>query len=102
MEDEMEEELRAHIQHRADDLERSGLPHPEAERRARLEVGGHVRFKEKSRSARRQFYRESDTGRALQLSTVAQISRIRDYRGLNAGIGDRCKCGGFWCFTRDA
>jgi MacB-like periplasmic core domain len=51
MEDEMEEELRSHIQHRADDLERSGLPHPEAERRARLEFGGHVRFKEECREA---------------------------------------------------
>ncbi|MGO8791870.1 MAG: permease prefix domain 1-containing protein [Terriglobia bacterium] len=32
---EIEEELRAHIQHRADDLERSGLERAEAERRAR-------------------------------------------------------------------
>ena len=32
----MEEELRSHIQHRADDLERSGLIRAEAERRARI------------------------------------------------------------------
>jgi len=32
MENEMEEELRSHIQHRADNLERSGLTHAEAER----------------------------------------------------------------------
>ena len=31
---EMDEELRSHIQHRADDLERSGLPRDQAERRA--------------------------------------------------------------------
>jgi predicted permease len=43
---ELEEELRSHIEHRADDLQRSGLPRPEAERRARLDFGGHVRFKE--------------------------------------------------------
>ncbi len=35
---EMEEELRSHIQHRADDLERSGLDRAEAERRARDRV----------------------------------------------------------------
>jgi hypothetical protein len=43
---EMEEELRSHIQHRADDLERSGLPRAEAERRARIEFGGHAKFME--------------------------------------------------------
>ncbi len=47
----MDEELRSHIQHRADDLERSGLPRPEAERRARIEFGGHGRFKEECREA---------------------------------------------------
>src|SRR5712671_3407042 len=50
-ENELEEELRAHIQLRADDLERSGLGRTEAERRARLEFGGHERFKEESREA---------------------------------------------------
>ena len=39
---EIEEELRAHIQHRADDLERSGLARAEAERRARY-VAGHAK-----------------------------------------------------------
>jgi predicted permease len=47
----MEEELRSHIQHRADDLERSGVARGEAERRARIEFGGHVRYKEESREA---------------------------------------------------
>jgi hypothetical protein len=48
---EMEDELRSHIQHRADDLERSGLPRSEAERRARIEFGGYERFKEECREA---------------------------------------------------
>jgi predicted permease len=48
---EMEEELRSHVQHRADDLERSGVPRAEADRRARIEFGGHVRYKEESREA---------------------------------------------------
>jgi MacB-like periplasmic core domain len=43
---EIEEELASHIQHRVDDLERSGLPHAEAERRARVEFGGYQRFRE--------------------------------------------------------
>ena len=51
VEDDMEEELRSHIQHRADDLERSGLNRTEAERRARVEFGGHARFKEECHEA---------------------------------------------------
>jgi len=43
---EMDEELRSHIAHRADDLERSGLPRAEAERRARVEFGGREKVKE--------------------------------------------------------
>jgi predicted permease len=48
---EMEEELRTHIQLRADDLERSGLTRPEAERRARVEFGGYERYREESHEA---------------------------------------------------
>lgn len=45
------EELGSHIQHRADDLERSGLSRAEAERRARLEFGAPERFKEECEEA---------------------------------------------------
>src|SRR5881296_349864 len=38
-ENDLEEELRSHIQLRAEALERSGLAWPEAERRARLDIG---------------------------------------------------------------
>src|SRR5262245_31618311 len=51
VEEEIEEELSAHIQRRADDLERSGLDRAEAERRARIEFGGQERFKEDSYQA---------------------------------------------------
>jgi predicted permease len=44
--DEIDEELRAHIQDRANHLELSGLSRGEAERRARLEFGGYEKFKE--------------------------------------------------------
>src|SRR5271156_1742878 len=46
IDDEVDAELHAHIEDRANDLERSGLPRKEAERRARLEFGGYQKFKE--------------------------------------------------------
>jgi predicted permease len=48
---EIEEELRTHIQYRADDLERSGLERAEAERRARIEFGGRERIREECHEA---------------------------------------------------
>src|ERR1700704_2324489 len=50
-ENDLEEELHSHIQLRADDLERFGLARAEAERRARIEFGGHEQFKEECREA---------------------------------------------------
>src|SRR6202051_2033290 len=47
----MEEELRSHIQYRADDLERSGLDRAQAERQARIEFGARERFKEECHQA---------------------------------------------------
>ncbi|MGH9450145.1 MAG: permease prefix domain 1-containing protein, partial [Terriglobia bacterium] len=47
----MEEELRAHLRSRADDLERQGLSRAEAERQARIEFGGYQRYKEECREA---------------------------------------------------
>ena len=51
VEDDMDEELRAHIQDRASDLERSGVARAEAQRQARLEFGGYQKFKEESHEA---------------------------------------------------
>ena len=50
-EDDLDEELLSHVQHRANDLERSGLARVEALRRARIEFGGYEKFKEESREA---------------------------------------------------
>src|SRR5438270_10577546 len=50
-ENEMEEELRSHIERRADDLEHSGLDRVEAERQARIEFGSTERFKAECREA---------------------------------------------------
>lgn len=52
MESEMDTELRFHVQAYAEDLERSGVPHHEAMRRARLEFGGIEQAKEECREAR--------------------------------------------------
>ena len=51
VDEEMEEELRAHIQARTDDLQQSGLSREEAERRARIEFGGYERYKEECRES---------------------------------------------------
>jgi putative ABC transport system permease protein len=51
MENDTEEELRAHVQNRAEDLVRSGLRQAEAERLARIEFGNHEKFKEECREA---------------------------------------------------
>jgi predicted permease len=49
IDNELDEELRSHVAHRADDLLNSGLDKAEAERRARLEFGTHARYKEECR-----------------------------------------------------
>ena len=51
VESDTDEELRAHVQNRADDLLRLGLDRAEAQRRARIEFGGHEKFKEECREA---------------------------------------------------
>src|SRR5438128_10649254 len=48
---EMEEELRSHIQHRADDLALSGVDRGEAERLACIEFGGRERIREECHKA---------------------------------------------------
>lgn len=48
---ELDAELQSHIAHRADDLVRSGVARTEALRRARVEFGGYVRYREESRTA---------------------------------------------------
>jgi predicted permease len=52
LERETEEELRFHIEARAQDLERTGVSPEEAMRRARMEFGGMTRFQEECRKER--------------------------------------------------
>ena len=51
MENEMDAELRFHIETFAEDLVRGGVSREEAVRRARIEFGGQERFKEECREA---------------------------------------------------
>lgn len=51
MEAEMAQEMEAHIAHRAQDLMTQGFPRAEAQRRARIEFGGHETYKEECREA---------------------------------------------------
>jgi putative ABC transport system permease protein len=59
IEKDTDEELRAHVLDRREDLERSGLTREEAERRARIEFGGHEKFKEECREERGGFWLET-------------------------------------------
>jgi len=52
LEHDMDDELRFHLESRAADLARSGVPPPEAARRARLEFGAVEGYKERCREAR--------------------------------------------------
>src|SRR5690242_16090143 len=52
MEDELDEELRAHIEHETAKLVASGLSHENASRAARLAIGGLDQVKEDCRDAR--------------------------------------------------
>ncbi len=56
---EMDEELHAHIEQQADDLERSGLPRHEALRRARIAFGAYEKAKENVREQRPGFFLET-------------------------------------------
>src|SRR5258708_3585733 len=53
MESELDDEMRFHVESRAQDLRRSGLSREDAHRRARIEFGSMVSYEEKVRETRR-------------------------------------------------
>ena len=88
--EEMEEELRSHIEHRADDLERSGMGRAEAERRARIEFGATRAIQ--GRKLRRRWagiFYWFRVGFSVCGKGSAQVSGLRVRRGYHAGAGDR-------------
>jgi hypothetical protein len=86
IDDDVDEELRLHIRSRADDLERSGLPRVEAERRARLEFGGYQKFKEECREALGTCLLETLLQDVrLWRAHAAQIARFHDRRHSHPG-----------------
>ena len=91
----IEDELRSHIQHRADDLQQGGLSRSQAERRARLEFGGAARFKEEIHEAAGGTFLESifmDMRVALRLLrkspsfTLVSIATLAVAIGANAVV----------------
>ena len=66
LEDEMAEEMRSHLELRADDLARSGMTRAAAERQARVEFGGQSRFRDEAR----------DTVAGRVIETIARDVRL--------------------------
>jgi hypothetical protein len=95
--DELDEELRAHIQDRADDLEHAGILRAEAERQARLEFGGYQKFREECRETLGTHFFDAllqDLRYALHMRRVAAAAAA----GIHAGGGGMR--GGIACGVR--
>lgn len=94
--EEMEEELRSHVQLRADDLERSGLDRAQAERQARIEFGGRERYKEECHQALGiSFFETLVQDGPVRVARVAQVSRFHFRRRDHPGASHRRKRGRF-------
>jgi putative ABC transport system permease protein len=89
-EQDLEEELRAHVECRTEDLMRAGLTREEAERQARLDLGAHATYKEQCREA--QGLRWPDELRQDLLYAVRTFRRNRAFTAVTVltlalGIG---------------
>jgi hypothetical protein len=97
MEEELEQELRSHILHRADDLERSGLARAEAERQAHIEFGSYGRFREGCYEALGAHAVETGGTRcARQRPRFAQVARLYGGRRFDASAGHQSECSSVW------
>jgi putative ABC transport system permease protein len=76
---ELDEEFLSHISRHADDLQRSGLPRPDAERQARIAFGSHQKAKESVREQRPGFLLET-----LSQDVRYSLRQLRRSRGVAA------------------
>src|SRR5882724_4756895 len=81
MENEMETELRFHMEAYAADLKRGGMPREEAMRKARLEFGGVERAKEECREARGVRF-----GETLAQDLRYAVRMLGKNRGMTVGV----------------
>ena len=93
--DDLSEEIRLHIEERAEQLMREGMSPQEAERQARVAFGNRTLLEERSREVWQWPTLESIWADVrFALAPVAQVSRIHDRRRCDAGPGHRRKRGG--------
>jgi putative ABC transport system permease protein len=88
MESEMDAELRFHLEARAEDLVRSGVPAAEAMRRARIERGGMDSVKKECREARGVGFAESVIQDLRFAAHAAEKSGLHRSCRAHAGAGN--------------
>jgi len=93
-ENELDDELRFHLEQQVDKYVQSGMTEAEAMRRARLEFGGLDQVKDECREARGISFVGVDGARlALQRSHSASLARVYRLRCPDAGPRDRSQHG---------
>ena len=93
-EQELDDELRDHLERATEEYVAKGMTPEAARRRARLDLGGIEQTKEKlPRRAQSQLDSRPDSGFALWSADIAQVAWLHGGGGADASAGDRRKHG---------